>query len=87
MPHCANHSLITIFTMHLWNALPNKGPFMEYSIEDQGLYAGMYLNPPRLEDGKLHFVTEGYGWGVQINPRWLDKAVHRASLANNSYVQ
>ena len=82
VPHCANHSLVTIFTMHLWNALPNKGPFMEYSIEDQSMYAGMYLNPPRLEDGKLHFVSEGYGWGVQINPQWLDKAVHRASFAS-----
>jgi len=81
VPHCANHSLITVFTMHLWNALPNAGPFMEYSIEEQHLYAGLYHNAPRLEEGKLHFMSEGYGWGVQIRQQWLDQAVHRASAS------
>jgi len=83
VPHCANHSLITIFTMHLWNALPNRGPFMEFSIEDQNLYSGICHNAPRLEDGKLHFVTDEYGWGVKINQNWLDRAVHRSSGAGH----
>ncbi len=81
VPHCANHSLILIFTMHLWNALPNAGPFMEYSIEDQALYAGLYRNAPVLRDGLLHFNPEGYGWGVQISDEWLARASHRASAA------
>jgi L-alanine-DL-glutamate epimerase-like enolase superfamily enzyme len=82
VPHCANHSLILPFTMHLWNALPNPGPYMEYSIEEQGLYAGLYRNPPTLRDGALHFDADGYGWGVRIDPDWLAHATHRATEAD-----
>jgi L-alanine-DL-glutamate epimerase-like enolase superfamily enzyme len=79
VPHCANHSLILVFTMHLWNALDLAGPFMEYSIEEQGLYAGLYDNPPRLIDGHLHFNLDGPGWGLRIGEDWLKRATYQSS--------
>ena len=32
-PHCANLSLVTLFTMHLLKAIPNAGKYFEFSIE------------------------------------------------------
>ena len=32
-PHCANLSLVTLFTMHLLRAIPNAGKYLEFSIE------------------------------------------------------
>ncbi len=32
-PHCANLSMVTLFTMHLLRAIPNAGNYLEFSIE------------------------------------------------------
>ena len=32
-PHCANMSLVTLFTMHLLRAIPNAGKYLEFSIQ------------------------------------------------------
>ena len=37
VPHSANLSLVTVFTMHLLGAIPNAGPHFEYSIEKNAL--------------------------------------------------
>ena len=37
-PHCANLSLVTLFTMHLLRALPNAGKYLEFSIEGEDYY-------------------------------------------------
>ena len=37
VPHSANHSMVTLFTLHLFAALPNAGPMMEWSIEPGGM--------------------------------------------------
>ena len=42
VPHSANHSLVTVFTLHLMGALPNAGPHVEFSIEDQPWVDGLY---------------------------------------------
>jgi L-alanine-DL-glutamate epimerase-like enolase superfamily enzyme len=83
VPHCANHSLILVFTMHLWNALERPGPFMEYSIEEQTMYAGMYENPPRLMEGQLHFNLDGPGWGLKISDEWLAASRYQSSEAGH----
>jgi len=38
-PHCANLSMVTLFTMHLLRAIPNAGKYLEFSIEGQDYYA------------------------------------------------
>ena len=38
-PHCANLSLVTLFTMHLLKAIPNAGKYLEFSIEGADYYS------------------------------------------------
>ncbi|MCO6384322.1 mandelate racemase/muconate lactonizing enzyme family protein [Oceanicola sp. 502str15] len=84
-PHAANLGLVTLFTMHLLRAIPNAGPYLEFSIEEADYYPwqyGLYRNDPyRVEGGRVS-VTEAPGWGVEIAPEWLDKAAHAVSAAD-----
>ncbi len=81
-PHAANLSLVTMCTMHLLKAIPNAGKYLEFSIEgpdyypwQEGLFRG---DPYRIDDGHVT-VPDAPGWGVEINPDWLEKASYRAS--------
>jgi len=80
-PHSANLSLVTIFTLHLMGAIDNAGPYVEFSIENEAYYPwqyGVYKEFPVARDGKVQ-IPEGPGWGVTINPSWLDKANYDVS--------
>ncbi len=81
-PHAANLSLVTMCTMHLLRAIPNAGKYLEFSIEEADYYPwqyGLFLGDPyKIEDGKAT-VTDAPGWGVEIDPAWLDKASYKAS--------
>ena len=81
-PHAANLSLVTMCTMHLLRAIPNAGKYLEFSIEGPDYYPwqeGLFLNDPyRIDDGHAT-VTDAPGWGVEINPAWLDGASYRKS--------
>ncbi len=80
-PHCANHSLVLVFTLHLLAAIANPGPYLEFSIEPDADYpwqVGMYEPRPRVVGGRVQ-VPEGPGWGVEISPEWLSRAEHRIS--------
>ncbi len=83
-PHAANLSLVTMCTMHLLRAIPNAGKYLEFSIEEEDYYPWQYDiflgEPYRIEDGKAT-VTDAPGWGVEINPAWLDKAQYKVSEA------
>jgi L-alanine-DL-glutamate epimerase-like enolase superfamily enzyme len=83
-PHSANLSLVTICTMHLLGAIPNAGKYLEFSIEgpdyypwQQNLFCG---DPFAIEDGCATIPAEP-GWGVQIDPRWLEKSSYQVSRA------
>jgi L-alanine-DL-glutamate epimerase-like enolase superfamily enzyme len=80
-PHSANHSLVTVFTLHLRNVMPNPGPFMEFSIEDQSLYRPMYSPILEVKDGVVVLPSEGPGWGVTIREEWLAGSEYRKSEA------
>ena len=81
-PHAANLSLVTMCTMHLLKAIPNPGKYLEFSIEGADYYPwqdGLFLNDPyRIVDGHAT-VTDAPGWGVEINPAFLDKAKYRVT--------
>ncbi|MFN3825583.1 MAG: mandelate racemase/muconate lactonizing enzyme family protein [Pseudorhodobacter sp.] len=81
-PHAANMSMVTVFTMHLLRAIPNAGKYLEFSIEGLDYYPwqhGLFRNDPfAIVDGKAT-VTDTPGWGVEINPDWLDRAHRQVS--------
>ncbi len=81
-PHAANLGLVTLCTMHLLRAIPNAGKYLELSIEgpeyypwQQELFIG---DPYKISDGKAE-VTDQPGWGVEINPKWLEKSSYQVS--------
>lgn len=83
-PHAANLSLVTMCTMHLLRAIPNAGKYLEFSIEEEDYYPwqyGLFLGDPyAIEDGKAT-VTDQPGWGVEIDPSWLERSHYKVSEA------
>ncbi len=80
-PHSANLSLVTVFTLHLMAAIPAAGPYIEFSIEGADYYPweeGLFTPALRAREGKVP-VPQGPGWGVEIDPRWLERADFRIS--------
>lgn len=81
-PHCANLSMVTLFTMHFLRAIPNAGKYLEFSIEGDDYYPwqyGLFENDPfAVVDGQVT-VTDTPGWGVEISPQWLDRSAYRCS--------
>jgi L-alanine-DL-glutamate epimerase-like enolase superfamily enzyme len=82
VPHSANLSLITVFSLHVLAAIPNAGPYVEFSIEDsEGVNRdARALYSPFLEvkDGQVA-IPPGPGWGVTIHPDWLQSAQYNKS--------
>ncbi len=81
-PHAANLGLVTLCTMHLLRAIPNAGKYLEFSIEgpdyypwQEGLFRG---DPYRIDDGQAT-VTDAPGWGVEVNPAWLEGAARQVT--------
>lgn len=75
-PHSANHSLVTLFTCHVMAAIPNAGPYLEFSIEPpeyHGWDLDIFSPALTVKDGKVTF-PHGPGWGVEINRSWLETA-------------
>jgi L-alanine-DL-glutamate epimerase-like enolase superfamily enzyme len=82
-PHSANLSLVTICTMHLLGAISNPGKYLEFSIEGADYYPwqqGLFLGDPfAISDGRAT-IPSSPGWGVEIDPQWLARASHQASV-------
>jgi L-alanine-DL-glutamate epimerase-like enolase superfamily enzyme len=78
VPHSANHSLVTVFTLHMLGAIANAGDYLEFSIEPQDWVGDMYERKLVAVDGCVA-IPDGPGWGVEINPRWLESAEREVS--------
>jgi L-alanine-DL-glutamate epimerase-like enolase superfamily enzyme len=78
VPHSANQSMVQVFTLHLLGAIPNAGPYMEYSIEGPGGTQELYAPWPDVKDGTVA-IPDGPGWGVTVNPKWLESAERKVS--------
>jgi L-alanine-DL-glutamate epimerase-like enolase superfamily enzyme len=79
-PHCANRSMLPVFSSHYLCVAENAFPFMEYSIEDEPWTDGVVTDIPRIENGKFT-PSEKPGWGVSINPDWIKKAEYKVTKA------
>jgi L-alanine-DL-glutamate epimerase-like enolase superfamily enzyme len=83
-PHCANLSMVTLFTMHMMRAIPNAGRYLEFSIEGADYYPWQdelfTVSPYDIKDGCAQ-VTDAPGWGVEISPEWLSKSTYLSSEA------
>jgi L-alanine-DL-glutamate epimerase-like enolase superfamily enzyme len=81
-PHSANHGLVTLCSMHLLRAIPNAGKYLEYSIEgpyNQQWADGLFVERPyAVRDGQVE-VADAPGWGVEVNPAFLETTDHRVS--------
>ena len=87
-PHCANLSLVTLFTMHLLRAIPNAGKYLEFSIEGADYYpwqANLFLeNLFEIENGQAR-VSEAPGWGCTVNPEWLARSIYQKSALSSVF--
>lgn len=74
--HSANLSLVTVFSLHMMGAIPNAGPYVEFSIEPDDYYpwqVGIYNPVLEVRDGCVP-IPDGPGWGVTINEDWLARS-------------
>ena len=81
-PHSANLSLVTICTMHLLGGIKNRGKYLEFSIEGADYYPwqqDLFLGDPFAIDGGMAQIPAGPGWGVEINPKWLETATYQVT--------
>ena len=80
VPHSANLSMVTVFTLHMMGAIPNAGDHVEFSIERSPWTDGLYSPALEVVDGKVA-IPDGPGWGVNLNPEWVSQAAHQISEA------
>jgi len=81
-PHSANLSMVTLFTMHVLGAIPNAGNYLELSIEGPDYYPwqyGLFVGSPYAVSGGQVMIPGEPGWGVEIDPGWLQAATYQVS--------
>jgi len=78
VPHSANLTLVTLFSLHMMAAIPNAGPYVEYAIEPDSYYpwqAGLFEPALEVVNGQVT-LPRAPGWGVEVRPDWLETATH-----------
>jgi L-alanine-DL-glutamate epimerase-like enolase superfamily enzyme len=79
VPHSSHLSLITLFSLHFMAAIPNAGPFVEFTIENDANPGGSFYSPSlEVKDGRIK-IPDDPGWGVAIRQAWLEKASYQKS--------
>lgn len=79
--HCANLSLVTLFSAHFMAAINNPGKYLEFSIEGLDYYpwqTGLFDPGYEIVDGDL-ILSDKPGWGIEIDPLWLASADYQVS--------
>ncbi|SEP73130.1 mandelate racemase/muconate lactonizing enzyme family protein [Microlunatus flavus] len=77
-PHCANASLLRVFTLHLALAMPACFQPQEWSIEDEPWARGVCSTMPQVVDGEVAAPLEP-GWGIELEPAFLAAAEREES--------
>jgi L-alanine-DL-glutamate epimerase-like enolase superfamily enzyme len=79
-PHCANDSLLQVFTLHLAAAMPACTQYQEWSVEVTSWSQGVYHPMLRVVDGKVPAPTAP-GWGVELEDEFVREAELTTSRA------
>ncbi|WP_020576928.1 mandelate racemase/muconate lactonizing enzyme family protein [Actinopolymorpha alba] len=79
-PHCANQSMLQVFTLHLAASMPACFQYHEWSIEDTQWTRGIYEPALEVVDGAVPVPTAP-GWGVEVTPYFLRNAHREVSTA------
>ncbi|MGP4014619.1 mandelate racemase/muconate lactonizing enzyme family protein [Saccharopolyspora sp. 5N708] len=77
-PHCANDSLLQVFTLHLAAAMPACTQYQEWSIERTPWTQEVYEPVLRVVDGAVPAPTAP-GWGVELHPTFVREAQRTTS--------
>lgn len=71
--HCANDSLLQVFSVHLAAAMPACFQRQEWSIETTSWTDGIYGPVLEVRDGSVAVPTAP-GWGIELDPGFLRDA-------------
>jgi L-alanine-DL-glutamate epimerase-like enolase superfamily enzyme len=85
--HCANLSLVTLFSAHIMGAIPNAGKYLEFSIEGLDYYpwqANIYKPNFNIQNGEL-MMPHKPGWGIEVNAEWLALADYKVSYSGDRF--
>jgi L-alanine-DL-glutamate epimerase-like enolase superfamily enzyme len=85
--HCANLSLVTLFSVHFMAAIENAGKYVEFSIEGSDYYPWQYnIFTPGFEinNGNV-MISDRPGWGIEINPEWIALSDYRISYTGSRF--
>lgn len=77
-PHCANASLLTVFTLHLAIAMPACIHPQEWSVEHTPWTDGVFGPLPEVVDGEVAAPLTP-GWGVELESEYVRSATRRIS--------
>jgi len=72
-PHCANQTMIQLFSLHLAASQPSATAFQEWSIETIPYFEDIFSPLPAVQDGAVVLGDEP-GWGVDILPDFIKSA-------------
>jgi L-alanine-DL-glutamate epimerase-like enolase superfamily enzyme len=78
-PHCANQSMLQLFTLHLAIAMPACYHYQEWRVDNDTPWAKEIFEPLlEVKDGMLA-LPEKPGWGVSLQPAFIKKATSHVS--------
>lgn len=72
-PHCANDSMLQVFTLHLALAMPTCIHHQEWSIERTPWTAGIYEPVLEVVAGTVA-APNTPGWGIELTPSFISSA-------------
>jgi L-alanine-DL-glutamate epimerase-like enolase superfamily enzyme len=75
IPHISSSGLGYVYMMHFVSSIPNSGPYHEFKEFNNELPYHCATSTLRSDDGGMIQVPSGPGFGVEIDPDFLAKAV------------
>ena len=78
LPHSANRSMVTVFTLHAMTVMPAAARYVEFSIEPDSWADEIFTPALTVKNGMIPFPA-GPGWGVTIREDWLSSAERQVS--------
>lgn len=79
MPHCANRSLVQVFTLHLCASMLACYPYQEWRVTEDRPWAERIYEPlPRVVGGTVT-LSDAPGWGVRLREDFRRAATQQVS--------